>query len=127
MENTAKFCCSLGMEPGLAFTAAVFVVAFKFLRPFLVEDLVGWDLSPSVPLPLFQCRSGLACSFSLQAVHFVFLFTLLALIFCRYACITVITNNHVTESILGCLEISSAKEISSLLLNLASGKVLGQG
>lgn len=33
-----------------------------------------------------------------------------------------ISNNHMSELILGCLEICLAKKISALLLNLALGK-----
>jgi len=35
-------------------------------------------------------------------------------------------NNHATESMLGCLEISSANEISLKLLNLGSDRFLRQ-
>jgi hypothetical protein len=37
-----------------------------------------------------------------------------------------IINNHATESMLGCLEISSAIGISIKLFNLGSGRFLGQ-
>ena len=38
-----------------------------------------------------------------------------------------ITNNHTIQPILSYLEISSIEEISPLLFNLTSGKLLGQG
>jgi hypothetical protein len=38
----------------------------------------------------------------------------------------VITKNHRTDSILGCLEISSANATNKKLFHLASGRFLGQ-
>ena len=44
--------------------------------------------------------------------------------FSFYTCIRVIFNNHVKVSILASLEISSPREISPLIFNLASGNFL---
>jgi hypothetical protein len=39
----------------------------------------------------------------------------------------VVINNHRTQSIIGCLGISSANAIDPKLINLASGRFLEQG
>lgn len=48
------------------------------------------------------------CSFSPQAVRCVFLFSPLPLLSLQF-CIRVVISNRMTQSIIGCLEISSAK------------------
>ena len=47
--------------------------------------------------------------------------------FSLQTCIRVATNNHVTESILGCLEISPANVSNHRLFNLASSRFFRQG
>ena len=88
-------------------------------------------ITPFIPFLLsFNTSIGLDLSFPgvifpPQVAHFVFLFALLVLSHCRFA-LRVITNNYVTQSILGCLEIS-VNDIDSKFFNLASGSFLGKG
>ena len=146
MKDTAKFDYQVGVNPPLlnhicrTFDWLLLCRRIKFFGPFLipvwelnwVESYCG--LSSSIPL---QSRPfcNLFISFTIfSQLHFLvpFFFSndmfcisfLFHLIFFHFnARIRLIINNQVTQSILGCLEISSAKDIS-LSFNLASGRFL---
>lgn len=112
----------------------LFLVSENFFGIFLsqVGNLSGWDLSPWTGLCLFPCRFyspqpcnstnllnnrilsfSTRCSYNIKLANVLFLSKLhLLFLFAPFIVNLqrVITHNHVTESIVGCLEISS-KEI----------------
>lgn len=109
----------------------------KILRPFPFTScrIGGGGLSLGVSLPLFNCPSGLSLFHSVQALaptlNSLVLFFFLTCTFCislfsacsfpLHTCIRITTNNHKTEPILGCLDISSTRKINSLFFNFVSG------
>lgn len=112
----------------------------KVLRPFL---LLSWKLNcvgscwRASSLYFGSCQAS-PISFSLDSnIKFpspLFLFKLYVCVSFCHACsfslqtsMRVLTNNHVTEPILGDLEISSIKETNPILFSLTSGRFLGQG
>lgn len=101
-----------------------------------VAELAGQALALWAELPLLHFVSGISLFFSVYAftptLNFLVLFFLIklcifyfffyqAFYFSLLKGTTVITNNHTTEWIFWCLEISSANEISTKLFSLASG------
>lgn len=72
---------------------------------------------------------GFGCCIKLPGVlllpkFFIIFLSIVPLVALMETCIKVIINNHTTDLKLCWLDIYSMKEISSLLLNLASGKFL---
>lgn len=104
---------------------------FFFLQ---VVRLAGWSLAQKASLSLFPFLitfsinqdSNLNFLLSPFSSDCKFCIFFSSNIFSWYIYIRVVTNNHVTQWVLGCFEISFAKKKQSKLFNSASRRFIGQ-
>lgn len=109
-----------------------------------VESLARWGLALKSDIPLFHLVSGISLNVLFPCTqdvaptkhilvllfssnYTVCIYSLSSLLPFMIDMHTMITDVHMWESILGCLEISSATTINLKPFSLFSGKFLGQG
>lgn len=125
LDNISQFNSQVGVEPAFVhpFQEQKMSQVFFFYKLKAQWGSIFLFLQISIHLGR---NTNLACVLFLSKLYILYFF-LPHLFFFILDVIGMITNNHWAEPILGCLEISSTKGISLLLLNLVSSKFLGQG
>lgn len=130
---TAEFLigCFLGAENAFCSSISWKLTWVRFcpdgVPPFIL--VLSRRTPPSQPSSRYRCTSKGCntlswCSFpppSTVCVSFCPVWS-----FSLQSCLRLININHVTDSILCCLEIASTRETNPLLFNLVSGELLGQ-